>query len=142
MAKIYRSFGTYDPNLVSVATGLRCTDESKTVQSAKEECDINTIVRRFGVTGTVPQGVRTPAYGDFEDIFDYQSAQNALLSAEQSFMAMPAHVRARFENDPAQFVDYCTAVDSNGALRNLEEMRKLGLAVPAKPSDSASEASS
>lgn len=137
----YRSFGTYDAREESLRTGLSCSDPSKTVQSSKEECDINTIVRRFGVTGTVPQGVRTPAYGDFEDVFDYQSAQNALLAAEQSFMAMPAHVRARFENDPAQFVDYCTAVDSDGALRNLEEMRKLGLAVPAPVPDTSAASS-
>ena len=40
-------------------------------------------------------------------------------------MTMPADVRARFNNDPALFVDFC----SDEA--NLDEMRKLGLAVPA-----------
>jgi len=116
----------YDGDAVSAETGLLCLDESLTLQSEKDESDINTIVKRFGLTGELPEGVRPPTYGDFTQVFDFQSAQNALVAARESFMEMPADVRYRFKNDPQEFVDFCSNPD------NLDEMRKLGLAVPAK----------
>lgn len=122
-----RSPFNYDTDEASNETGLVCDDESLAVQSERDECDINIIVRRFGLTGVLPSGVRQPTYGDFVGVSDYQSALAVIESADESFYAMPADVRARFGNDPAQFVDFC----SDPA--NLSEMRKLGLAVPETP---------
>lgn len=122
-----RSPFNYDTDEASNETGLVCDDDSLAVQSERDECDINTIVRRFGLTGVLPSGVRQPTYGDFVGVSDYQSALAVIESADESFYAMPADVRARFGNDPAQFVDFC----SDPA--NLSEMRKLGLAVPETP---------
>jgi len=102
----------------------------KTVQSSKDEADINTIVERFGVTGQLPQNVRTPLSGDFTEAVDFRTALDAVIEAQRSFDAMPAGVRKRFGNDPAEFVDFSTARDDKGVLVNLVEMRKLGLAVP------------
>ncbi|AXH76130.1 MAG: internal scaffolding protein [Microviridae sp.] len=121
----------YDMNAVSVDTGLACTDLSLAVQSEADECDINTIVRRFGLTGQLPVGVRMPTYGDFTGVFDFASAANAIALANESFDEMPAEVRARFENDPAKFVDFCSD-DGNRA-----EAERLGL-VPVATSVSAS----
>lgn len=114
----------YDRDAVSTETGLFCDDPSKAQQQFKEESDINTIVERFNLTGQLPSDVRAPQYADFEGVFDFKSAMNAIRQAEESFMAMPAHVRARFVNDPQRFVEFC----SDPA--NLEEARKLGLALP------------
>lgn len=122
-----RSPFNYDTDEASNETGLVCDDESLAVQSERDECDINIIVRRFGLPGVLPSGVRQPTYGDFVGVSDYQSALAVIESADESFYAMPADVRARFGNDPAQFVDFC----SDPA--NLSEMRKLGLAVPETP---------
>lgn len=97
---------------------------SLTQQSGKDEADINTIVRRFGVTGTMPVNVRAPTFADFDQVFDFQTAQNALIAARDSFMAMPADVRTRFSNDPQAFVEFCSDKE------NLPEMRKMGLAPP------------
>lgn len=119
-----RAYGLYDAKAASDAVGLVCVGPGKTIQSMKEEADINTIVKNFGVTGQLPTGVRVPEYGDFMVVDDYRSALEALTSAEKSFMAMPAEVRDRFKNDPQEFLEFC-----NDA-RNLDEMRKLGLAVP------------
>lgn len=118
-----RFIGNYDRRKVSIETGLKCLEPSLTVQSQKEEADINTIVKNFGVTGVLPQGVRVPTYGDFDVVDDYQSALHAIKAADESFMLMPADVRERFGNDPQKFLEFCA--DS----ANLEEMRKLGLAV-------------
>lgn len=107
--------------------GIVNNEPSMTVQSQAQEADINFIVRQFGITGKLPQGVRVPSYGDFDSVDDYQSAIAAIRSAESSFALMPADVRAKFDNDAGRFVDFCS--DSS----NLDEMRKLGLAVPAPP---------
>lgn len=114
----------YDTMQVSDETGLKCEDPSLAQQHEKDECDINTIVRRFGLTGELPSGVRMPQYGDFTGITDYHSALNAVRASADSFMQLPADVRSRFNNDPAAFVDFCMN-DANRA-----EAEKLGLVPP------------
>lgn len=101
--------------------------KSRTRQEFKEETDINTIVRRFGVTGQVPVSARVPLNVDFADSVDFREAMNAMVEARESFDVLPAKVRARFHNDPAEFVDFCSAVDADGKLLHAEELRKLGL---------------
>lgn len=115
----------YDVDAASNEHATPVSGETMTKQSFKEECDINTIVRRFGLTGEMPVNVRMPSYGDFTGVWDYRSAMDALIQARDSFEAMPAEVRRRFNDDPAEFVDFCSNKD------NLDEARKLGLVVPA-----------
>lgn len=123
--RVVRAEGNYDADRVSEETGLHCKDESRAVQSQRDEADINVIVRRFGVTGQLPLVQhRAPLDLDFVDIFDYQSAQNAIIAADKAFMALPAEVRNSFENDAGRFVDYASDP------QNVEQMRKWGLAVP------------
>lgn len=126
MGLFIRRFGNYDVDAASDEAGLKCEDESRTVQSQREDADINVIVKRFGVTGQLPVIPMPPLVGDFDAIFDFRSAQDTLIAARNSFMALPADVRNRFNNDPHLFVEFC----SDG--KNLDEMRKLGLAVPKK----------
>lgn len=104
---------------------LVCKDPSLAQQSFKDDADINVMLERFQVTGIMPQGVLMPTYGDFTGVVDYRSARDAMLKAEQSFADMPANVRARFDNDPQKFLEFCA--DSN----NREEAARLGLV--AKP---------
>lgn len=114
----------YDTMQASNESALECKDKSLAVQDAAEDADINTIVRRFGLTGQLPTDVRAPEYGDFTGVTDYQSALNAVLAAEDSFMKLPGDVRERFKNSPQLFLEFC-ADDANYA-----EARKLGLLVP------------
>lgn len=114
----------YDTMQASDETALRCDDPSLAQQHAKDECDINTIVRRFGLTGELPSGVRMPQYGDFTGVTDYHSALNAVIAAQDSFSQLPADVRSRFNNDPAAFVDFCMNEE------NRAEAEKLGLVAP------------
>lgn len=125
MTIFIRSQFNYDTDMVSEETGLECKDPSLAQQHQKEEADINTIVRRFGLTGELPENIRMPQYGDFLGITDYQSALNAVQAANESFAELTAEVRAHFNNDPEQFVSFC--LDE----RNYDEAVKLGL-VPAK----------
>lgn len=112
----------------SIATGLDNFDPSKTVQSDAVDADINTIVKRFGLTGEMPTNVRVPLDTDFADAYDFRTAMDAIVAAERSFAAMPAEVRKRFGNDPAEFVEFCGNPD------NIDEMIKLGLAIK-KPAE-------
>lgn len=112
---------TYDPDENSDRAKFIFTRSSRTKQSFRDECDINNILRQFNVTGELPVGSVQPQYGDFSGITDYQSALNAVMAAQDSFLALPAKVRAKFDNDPALFVEFA----SNEA--NRDEMKALGL---------------
>lgn len=101
--------------------------ESLTVQEHSIDADINTLLKRFGVTGHLPQSVRVPQYGDFTAVTDYASALMAIQDAQESFLAMDAKTRARFENDPQLFLEFCSDPG------NLPAMREMGLAVPESP---------
>jgi len=112
---------TYDRDKNSSLSTLSFSKPSLTKQSFRDECDINNILRQFNVTGQLPVGSVQPQYGDFSGITDYQSALNAVMAAQDSFLALPAKLRARFDNDPALFVEFA----SDEA--NKEEMKALGL---------------
>lgn len=120
----FRTGYNYDVDQASLESGLECKDPSLAQQQFAEEADINTIVNRFGLTGELPTGVRAPTYADFDEAIDYHTAMNVVVAARESFMAMPADVRARFANDPGAFVAFCS--DEN----NRAEAEKLGLIVP------------
>lgn len=124
VAPFVRNPYNYDVDVASDESGVKCEDVSLAVQSERDEVDINTIVRRFGLTGKLPDDIRVPQYGDFTGISDYQSALHAVMAAEESFMQLPADVRKRFDNDPGAFVAFC----SDPA--NLAEMRTMGLLKP------------
>lgn len=117
--KVRAAYDEFDS--FSVETGLECKDESLAQQHFKEECDINEIARRFGLTGEMPQNVKVPVSGDFTGVVDFQTALNAVREAQDGFMSMPAEVRARFANDPQRLMEFL-ADD-----RNRDEAVKLGL---------------
>lgn len=117
-----RSAYNYDMDAASEASGLCCMDETLTQQSFKEECDINTIVRNFGVTGQLPEGVHAmPLPSDFQETMDYRESLHVIMEADKAFHAYPAELRARFMNDPARFIEFVNNPD------NAEEARKWGL---------------
>jgi len=100
---------------------LHCEDATLTQQHFKDECEINNILRQFNVTGSLPQSPISPRYGDFTGISAYHSALNQVIAAEDEFMALPAQIRSRFDNDPAKLIDFLDNPE------NLEEAINLGL---------------
>lgn len=89
---------------VSDATSLETGPETYTQQHFREEVDVNTIMRRFGVTQELPLGPATGIYGDFTGITDYESAVERIEGARNAFMQLPAEVRERFDNDPGKLI--------------------------------------
>lgn len=114
-------YSAYSPK---IPFQLTCTTNGRTKQSFKDECDINTIIKRFLKTGVLDfQAKNEPRYGDCSGI-EYQAAQNTVAAAKSLFNELPAALRARFENEPAKFLDF---VNDD---RNREEATKLGLLKP------------
>lgn len=119
-----RGFNNYDVLAASKEASTINDEPTMTQQHFKDECDINSIVERFGLTGELPSDIKAPVYGDFTGVTDFRSALHQVMAAEDAFMQMPAKVRSRFDNDPALFVDFCSDP------RNREEAESLGLLVP------------
>jgi len=111
----------YDTDAASNESGLHCEDASLAQQHFKDECDINNILRQFNITGMLPQQAVSPRYGDFTGVSDYHTALNQVIAAEDEFMSLPATLRARFENDPANLINFLDNPE------NKDEAIKLGL---------------
>lgn len=95
---------------------------SLTQKHQAAETDINVIVKRFGVTGMLPQRLNALNLEAFDDIFDFQTAMNAVTEAQKAFELVPAEIRGRFQNDPQKFVEFV----SNPA--NSDELIRMKLA--------------
>jgi len=111
----------YDKDAASNESGLHCEDASLAQQHFKEECDINTILQKFNISGLLPENPLSPRYGDFTGIGDYHTALNRVFAAQEEFEALPAQIRARFGNDPAQLIEFMENSD------NRSEAEELGL---------------
>lgn len=96
----------YDLDAASNESGLACEEPTLAQQHFKDECDINTILERFNITGMLPEAPLSPRYGDFSGIGDYHTALNRVMAAKDEFMTLPAHIRARFDNDPAKLIEF------------------------------------
>ena len=105
-------------------------EETMTQQHMAEQCDINAIMKRYEKTGLLEHVNQYQGeYGDFTVMPDFHTAMNKIRIAEEMFMTLPAKVREKFENDAGAFVEFATNED------NLDEMRELGLAPKAPPSE-------
>ena len=111
----------YDKDAATNESGLHCEDASLAQQHFKEECDINTILQKFNITGLLPEQPLSPRYGDFTGIGDYHTAMNRVLAVQDEFEALPAQIRARFDNDPAQLIEFMENSE------NRPEAEELGL---------------
>lgn len=104
-------------------TGLLPPEENRTVQSEKDNCDVNLIVARAVAGGFVDQIFQQPFWGDVDivGVPDFHTAQNLIAQANERFMALPPKIRARFDNDPGQLLAF---MEDAG---NREEAMALGL---------------
>lgn len=83
---------------------VRNEQPSLTQQSATVDCDLNVLVKRFGIDkGPLPVVPVDPRfYGDFDDQLDLGTAMTRVAEARDRFMTLPPDVRAEFNNDPAE----------------------------------------
>lgn len=97
---------SYDAKEMSELTAYQNDPEDVVLvqQQFADEVDINVIMRRFGVTGSLPFGPATGIYGDFTGIFDYDDAVERIEGARRKFMEMPPEIREKFDNDPGKLI--------------------------------------
>lgn len=129
-------------SVTGVKSGIKFVDPSATLQSFKNDADINCIIARYENTGvlvdpTVPVS-RTPEFGDFSEMPSYQDAQNVIIAARNAFDALPSKIRERFNNDPAAYFDFVRSLKEGS--EEFDEAISLGIIN--KPVDSSHEVSS
>lgn len=110
--------------------GVKFEKPSMTQQQFKDECDINNIMDRYLKTGVLSDPLDrrgTPKYGDYADIGDYMDHMNKVVEANEMFEALPASIRKRFNNNPADLIEF--VMDSN----NRKEAEILGLIEKVEP---------
>lgn len=99
-------------------------EPSRTSQEFAEESDINNIMARYIKTGTIPVYLdRGVLDGDMHEL-TYHDMQNFIAEGNSAFAALPAVVRAEFNNDAAAFIDF--AMDEN----NRPKLREWGMLSP------------
>lgn len=114
----------------ATAEGIVFTEPSMTQQHFKDETMIDNILQKYAETGflTDPFTPKRPIqFGDFSDVKDFQTAQNAVALATEYFESLPANVRASFNNSPSEFLH---------ALNDPEQRSKLedlGFVAPEEP---------
>jgi phage internal scaffolding protein len=123
-APFLRTPYNYDTIAASDESGLACEEPSLAQQQFKDETDINNILRQFNITGLLPEAPVSPRYGDFTGISDYKTAIDRVMATNNEFDALPAPIRARFDNDPANLIEFLNNEE------NRLEAEKLGLVEP------------
>lgn len=108
-----------------------------TRQEFKAESDINTIMRRYQSTGELPVlNTQYPQYLDCTGV-DFAAQMQFIAGARSMFNELPSSIRARFDNDPVAFVQFCSAESNRVALAEMgllsPEATKAALSPP--PSD-------
>lgn len=101
--------------------------ESLTVQSERENTNINLIMARYEKTGLIDH-VRTRP-GEYLDVVapeSYHAAMNIITDAQAAFNALPASLRKRFDNDPEAMLAFCSDPE------NEREMIELGMMLPSE----------
>lgn len=132
MEKVIRhAFSGHEPREYAITSDK----PSLTRQEFKEECDINVILARYQASGEIDfLNKHAPQYMDTTAV-DFQTAMETVANAQSAFNDLPSHVRDRFQNDPAQLLDF---VHQDA---NREEAIKLGLIAPPAPGPAAAGAS-
>jgi len=100
-------------------------EPSMTQQQFEKECDINNIIARYQKTGELTHlNQNRGAFADLSEITTYQDMVNQVMKADETFAALPAQIRKRFENNPQKLIDFLNDEKS------YDEALALGLVNP------------
>ncbi len=91
-------------------------------QSFKDECDINVIMAKYKARGIVTHVTKYQGhYADLPTEVDFHSNLQSVMDAQEAFASLPAKIRERFKNDPAQFLGFVQDP------KNQSEIDQMGL---------------
>lgn len=98
------SFRTRFQTGIRIVPSLTENLPSRTKQADAKAANINNIVARYRKSGELPIVNRAPMFGDLS-MPDYKEAMDIMAQATQSFAALPAALRAEFNNDPSLLLE-------------------------------------
>ncbi len=83
-----------------------------TEQNHKNETDINSIIAKFDKTGLITHVSKIEGrFGDLSGV-DFKMMQDQVAGATTMFEALPADIRAKFGNDPANLLAFMDNADN------------------------------
>lgn len=89
--------------------GIIFKEPTMTIQSEKDNCDINVIMNRYATCGT-PLPYRTdgvePVYADVSELGDYMENYQRCKQAEEMFNSLPSALRKELDNNPANLLPF------------------------------------
>lgn len=89
--------------------GIIFKEPTMTIQSEKDNCDINVIMNRYSTCGT-PLPYRTdgvqPVYADVSELGDYMENFQRCKQAEEMFNSLPSALRKELDNNPANLLSF------------------------------------
>jgi len=95
-----------------------------TRQEFKDECDINNIMSQYLHTGEFFHiNEAAPQYLDCTGA-DFRAQMDYVAGAFTMFEELPSNIRTKFNNDPAEFLDFCSHE------KNRPELAEMGLLSP------------
>lgn len=104
------------------------TDGAVTEQHHKDSANLNVMMERMGVKPTDPIPAATAAFWagaapeqDFGEPIDLRAVLDIGREASDRFMSLPAKIRSRFHNDPAELYRFVSNPEND------DEAVKLGL---------------
>nr|QJB20090.1 MAG: internal scaffolding protein [Microvirus sp.] len=106
----------------------RFSQPTMTKQSLAHDADINVIMAKAQRGMLIPGRSKQPQFGDFTAVPEFQDALNIVREAEKSFSELPAALRDRFHNNPAEMLTFLADVN------NRAEAVRLGLIAESQPS--------
>ncbi len=121
--KIYSRFST--PYSVPIEFG-----PSMTQQHFKDECDINNILKSYRGKLPLPE---EPAYFMDCTVTDLQSAYEVAESIGARFDSLSSDVRARFNNNPLELLEFVHNADNQTAAIELGLLPKPVEPTPVEP---------
>lgn len=97
------------------------SENPKTEQHHRDHVSTQFIMNKAAKTGMM-QHVRqeAPTYSELPPRMHYQDAMNLIAAARSTFESIPAITREKFDNDPAQFLDFINNPE------NREQMLEMG----------------
>lgn len=98
------------------------TERSKTDETLLDEVNVNSIMAKFKKTGQLTHlSQRIMKYADMSNITTLGDALDIITKSREDFLQLPSEIRAKFGNDPIQFVEYVNNPE------NFEELTEMGL---------------
>lgn len=90
-------------------------------QQFKQDCDINTIMKRASKNQTLDHiSTHQPEYG-FTSPNSYHKSLNLIAKADSMFSDLPSTLRNEFQNSPSKFLEFVQDP------KNLDRAKELGL---------------